>query len=177
MIERRRLRRTTGERGQTRPRSADRGGHRGAGARPAGSGQVLIEFAIVSVFFFLVVFGTIDFGRAIFLQSELENAVREATRELKTRTASVNTCSSITQAFAQYRVRTIRNPEDGGGCGVGEYPRPGLETATATISCTGSCSTGDKLTVTGYLNFQAVTQNLLGISPLTLSATSTVTLE
>jgi Flp pilus assembly protein TadG len=144
------------------------------------SGQAIVEFAIVSLLFFLTVFGMIDFGRAIFLKSELDNAVREAARELKTRTASglaANNCGSITQAEAQYVVRMIKNPEEGGACKQGEHPRPGLETATATISCTPSCTVGSKLTVTGYLSFQAITQDLLGISPITLSSSSTVTLE
>ncbi|MEA2530923.1 MAG: hypothetical protein QOG89_2567, partial [Thermomicrobiales bacterium] len=115
--------------------------------------------------------------RAIYLQSQLDNAVREAGRELKTRTASQNTCSGVTQAFAQYRIRTMRNPEVGGGCGQGETARPGLETATATISCAPSCTAGSKLTVTGSLNFKAVTQSFLGIGPITLNSTATVILE
>ncbi len=154
-------------------RANDRSG-RGEGER---GGQALVEFAIVATVFLMIVFGTIDFGRAIYLKSELNNAVREATRELKTRTASKNTCSGITQSFAQFRVRNSRNPEEGGGCGVGEHPRPGLETATASISCTPSCSAGGRLTVTANLQFQAITQVFLGLSPITLTSTSTVTLE
>jgi hypothetical protein len=146
-------------------------------SRDTGQGQAIVEFALVSVLLLLTVFGTIDFGRAIYLQSQLDSAVREAGRELKTRTASQNTCSGVTQAFAQYRLRTIRNPEAGGGCGQGEHPRPGLETATAIISCAPSCTAGSKLTVTGSLNFKAVTQSFLGIGPITLRSSVTVTLE
>ena len=140
-------------------------------------GQTIVEFAIASVALLLIVFGTVDFGRAIYLQVQLENGVREAARELKTRTASVNTCSGITQEFAQFRVRTARNPEEGGGCGQGEHPRPGLGSATAAISCVPSCTAGSHLTVSASMPFQAVTQEFLGIRPITLTASATVILE
>ena len=31
------------------------------------SGQAIVEFAFVSVAFFMIVFGTIDFGRAVYM--------------------------------------------------------------------------------------------------------------
>src|SRR4051794_14597140 len=44
------------------------------------SGQAIVEFAIVSVAFLMMVFGTVDFGRAIYMYSQLENSVREGAR-------------------------------------------------------------------------------------------------
>src|SRR3712207_5372250 len=44
------------------------------------SGQAVVEFAVVSLAFFMIVFGTIDFGRAVYMYSELSNAVREGAR-------------------------------------------------------------------------------------------------
>lgn len=146
---------------------------RGVGER----GQATVEFAIVSIFLLLTVLGAIDFGRAIFLQSELENAVREAAREARTRTANGGVCGEISKELLEYRVRNIKNPDDGGACNQGEYPRPGLERATVTYSCAPSCTSGGKLTVTARLPFKAVVQEFLGIGPLTLTATATVTLE
>jgi hypothetical protein len=143
-------------------------------------GQATVEFAIVSIFLLLTVLGAIDFGRAIFLKSELEAAVREAARDARTVTARPGQvgppCDSIANIVNQ-RIRFIRNPDEGGGCNVGEHPRPGLQNATATYTCSPSCSSGGKLTVTATLPFQAVTQEFLGISPLTLRASATVTLE
>lgn len=143
-------------------------------------GQATVEFAIVSIFLLLTVFGTIDFGRAIFLKSELEAAVREAARDARTVTARPGQvgppCDSIANIVNQ-RIRFMRNPDQGGGCNVGEHPRPGLQNATATYTCSPSCSSGGKLTVTATLPFRAVTQQFLGISPLTLTASATVTLE
>src|SRR5687768_852174 len=40
-------------------------------------GQAIVEFAIVSIAFFMLVFGSIDFGRAVFMYSQLHNAVQE----------------------------------------------------------------------------------------------------
>jgi Flp pilus assembly protein TadG len=43
-------------------------------------GQSMVEFAIVSLALMMLVFGTIDFGRAILQRAMLTNAVREAAR-------------------------------------------------------------------------------------------------
>jgi hypothetical protein len=140
-------------------------------------GQATIEFALTSFFLLLTVFGTIDFGRALFLKSQLETAVREAAREARTRTANNNTCGGISTSLLQHRVRFAKRYADGGGCNQGERPRPGLQQATVTFSCSPSCTSGSKLTVTASLPFQAVTQQFLGIGPLTLRATAQATLE
>jgi Flp pilus assembly protein TadG len=143
-------------------------------------GQATIEFAIVSVAFLLVVFGTVDFGRAVYLKAQLDNAVREATRDLKTRTASglaANNCGSITNSEALYIIKNMKGPEASGACKQGMHPRPGLQTATASVSCSPSCTSGGTLTVHAYLNFTAITQEFLGISPITLHSQSTAILE
>ncbi|MGI8643753.1 MAG: TadE family protein, partial [Thermomicrobiales bacterium] len=42
-----------------------------------------MEFAFTSLIFFVIVFGTLDFGRAIYQYSQLHNAVREGARVAK----------------------------------------------------------------------------------------------
>ncbi len=52
-------------------------------ARPSktnGRGQSLVEFALVLPLFLLLVFGLIDMGRFVYLNSTLSQAAREATR-------------------------------------------------------------------------------------------------
>lgn len=44
------------------------------------SGQSLVEFALMSIIFFLAVFGILDFGRVFFTQMTLQHALREAGR-------------------------------------------------------------------------------------------------
>lgn len=51
--------------------------------RASRGGQTLVEFAFTSLIFFVIVFGTLDFGRAIYQYSQLHNAVREGARVAK----------------------------------------------------------------------------------------------
>src|SRR5215216_1618105 len=46
-------------------------------------GQGMVEFGIAGMVFFILVFGTLDIGRAVFQYSEIENAVREGGRVAK----------------------------------------------------------------------------------------------
>jgi Flp pilus assembly protein TadG len=50
------------------------------GRRGCNRGESLVEFAIVSTMFFLLIFGIIDFGRLFYAKTTLESAVREAGR-------------------------------------------------------------------------------------------------
>ena len=53
-----------------------------AGCRQrATSGQAMVKFALGSLLLLMLVFGTIDLGRAVFTRTMLTNAVREATRQ------------------------------------------------------------------------------------------------
>jgi Flp pilus assembly protein TadG len=135
----------------------------------ASAGQTMVEFAIVSVAFFLIVFGTVDFGRAIYLYSELHNAVRDVAREGKVKTANGY---GIDTASLESHVYQYWNPET-----QTTKPRPGLEKAEATVTCVGGCTSGNTLVVEATLPFKAVTQEFLGLSPLTLKASASVTLE
>jgi len=44
------------------------------------SGQAALEFAFVSIFLLMIIFGIFDLGRAIFYYSNLSNAAREGAR-------------------------------------------------------------------------------------------------
>jgi Flp pilus assembly protein TadG len=134
-------------------------------------GQAIVEFALISTAFFMIVFGTIDFGRAIFLNAQLHNAVRDATREAKR--ANGGAGGGISQSLIANRVHRAQVP-DGTNA---EGDRPGLTNATVSYSCPGGCVSGNKITVTASVPFTAFTQDLLGIDPFTLTASSTTTLE
>lgn len=149
----------------------------GLNKRERPEGQAVVEFAIASLVFLLIVIGTLDLGRTIYLYPQLHNAVGEATREARTKTANGETCGSISTSLLQHRVRYIKNHDEGGACGVGEHPRRGLQDATVAFSCAPSCSSGGRLTVTASMPFQTIAQSFLGVDPFTMSATSSVTLE
>lgn len=141
------------------------------------SGQTIVEFAIASVVFLLIVFGTIDLGRAMYLNSQLTEATRDAAREARRETANGSACGGINATTLTNRVRNIKNYDEGGACGQGDHPRPGLQQATVTYNCTPSCTSGGRLTINASMPFQAITQQFLGIGPITLKASASVTLE
>jgi Flp pilus assembly protein TadG len=157
-------------------------GNRDAGSREKGRHPAFatVEFALVSMLFFFMVFATVDFGRAIFIYSELHHGARDAAREMKVKTANGDTNGAISNTAIQRRVRYAwdinSNPS------MVEYPRPGLQTATSSYSCTGGCVSGGKLNITASVNFTPVTLSFLqiiapGLGPITLTTTTSVTLE
>jgi hypothetical protein len=48
--------------------------------RQVSRGQSLVEFALILPFFLLIIFGLVDMGRAVYLNSTLSQAAREAAR-------------------------------------------------------------------------------------------------
>lgn len=143
------------------------------GDRGRQSGAAVVEFAIASFVFLFMVFATVDFGRAIFVYAELQHGVRDAAREMKVKTANGDNGGAISQSAIQNRVRRFRNIETNGN---GAF-RPGLTQATATFSCAGGCTSGNRLSIAAAVPFTAVTQEFLGIGPLTLSASTSLILE
>ena len=131
--------------------------------RNESSGQAIVEFAIVSIAFFLMVFGTIDFGRAIYMYSQLHNAVQDGARIGKTNPAG----------HSEIEAKVID--------GASSFD---LTTDDVTVTCytsngtlTDQCSTSSKVQVEATAEFTAITQDFLGISPITLTATSRVATE
>jgi len=141
-------------------------------------GQAMVEFALISTAFFMIVFGTIDFGRAIYLDVQLHNAVRDAGRYAKTETANDNARGGLGQIpnWVHYQYKYDGSgTSDTFGTDAG-HARPGLGSATVTYSC-GACTSGSQLTITATMPFQAITQSLLKIGPFNITASTTVTLE
>jgi Flp pilus assembly protein TadG len=120
------------------------------------SGQATVEFAVASMVFLFLLFGTIDFGRAIFVMADLHNAVREGSRygSMKPTDAAGMKSAVVAKAGAT-----------------------GLTTAGVTATCDGGCTTGGTVTVAASVDFTAITQSLLGIPALTLHATSTADIQ
>jgi Flp pilus assembly protein TadG len=118
-------------------------------------GQALVEFALVGTLFFTLVFGALDVGRAVFQYSEIENAVREGGR-----VAKVQPCndSAITTAVTDH--------------GTGQ----GLDSGDVSISRTG-CTPPGNVTVNATFNFTPIVGDLLGISPITSTVSTTVEIE
>jgi len=131
--------------------SRARGGHR---SRKPWSilGQATVEFAIVSIIFLMLVLGTLDLGRAIYMYSQLTNSVREGARYAQVAPTDTN---NIKQRVISY------------SSGLG------LSTSDVTVTCSSSCTTGNDITVSAHMTFSLVAQMFLGISPFTMHAHAT----
>jgi Flp pilus assembly protein TadG len=116
-------------------------------------GQSIVEFALVAPVFFMLVFGTIEFGRLIWTAHELENGTREAMRY-----AAVHGSTSgapVTDLEDKLLNKTV---------GI---------TSAVVVNCSGcGGDRGQTLTVTSSYEFSFLVSGLLGVGPITLEAES-----
>ena len=124
--------------------------------RERASGQALVEFAAASLVFLMIVFGTIDFGRAIFIQAGLHNGVREGARVGKVE------CGDT----AEIKDAVLR-----------KSPGIGLTAGAINVSTSGCTPPTGTVTVSASVTFRAVTAGLLGLPTLNLDSTTTVDVE
>lgn len=125
------------------------------------SGQAIVEFALVSVAFFSMIFGTVDFGRVIYQYSQLQNSVREGARFGK---------MYPTNNFGIEEIVLTK------GDGLDIMPDD------IVVSCTGGCYPGcADVTVSATALFTPITASFLGLGPedlpIRLRASATVTSE
>lgn len=127
----------------------------------------MVEFAIVATAFLLLMFGIMDFGRAIFTYHAVANAAREGSRYAMVRGSSCTvTGCPATSATIQTYVRG-RN---------GTLMTPSSITVTASWPGTTGCAAGSNaagckvaVTVSYPFHFAA-----LPFADLTMSSTSTM---
>lgn len=128
-------------------------------ARRNHSGQSMVEFALVAMTFFIILFGLIDFGRAIFEYNLLASSAREGARA----------------AIMQSNTNTdVINRAVGSSAGL-------LGPADVTISGTRTCSAipCPSVTVTVQHSFSPVTP-LIGAAignSIMMTASSTMVVE
>ena len=114
--------------------------------------QATVEFAIVSILFFMMVFGAFDIGRGVYMYSELTNSVREGARYGQV--APTDT-SDIKQRV------------------IDKSPGLGLSSSDVTVTCATACESGNDITVKANLPFSLIAQNFLGLKPIVMHATAT----
>lgn len=89
-------------------------------------GAAAVEFAIVAPVFFLMVFGMIEFGRALMVQQVLTNASREGARvgvldsTTPTRTQVIDTVNTYLQSAGISGATITLNPTEPTTAGYGE---------------------------------------------------------
>ncbi|GBD16649.1 hypothetical protein HRbin26_01550 [bacterium HR26] len=124
-------------------------------------GQSTVEFALIAVPFFLLVFGIIEGGRLVFTYHEIQNAAREGTRYMVAH-----------GAFADDPLAPGDTTE------VEDYvlsKTAGLEPASLEISANwldGSNEPGKRVAVEVQYEFEPIVGMVLGADPITLTARS-----
>jgi Flp pilus assembly protein TadG len=103
----------------------------GGSRRPAARlGAAAAEFAIIAPLFFTLIFGILEFGRALMVQQVLINASRVGAREAST-TGATN--SGVVSTVQQYTSAVAVS-----GVNVTVSPDPGSAAAGSTITVTTS---------------------------------------
>ncbi len=124
------------------------------------SGQAIVEFALVSMAFFMITLGTIDMGRAMYEYHQLTNAVREGAR------------------FGKMEPPNLIGIKDRV---IEKSPTLGLTADDITRSCTGGCYQGcSDVTVSASKEFRPIVGQLFGWADgmsITLSSSTTVEAE
>ena len=119
------------------------------------AGQSLVEFALSSVLFFTVIFGIVQFGRAVWQYNTVSNLAQEGARWASVRgnTSSMPATAAELQAFVESR-------------------SPGFSlTATATPANPSAAAPGAVISVQVTSSF-AVATPLLPIASINLSSTA-----
>ncbi|MGN6698574.1 MAG: TadE family protein [Thermomicrobiales bacterium] len=144
------------------------------------SGQSVVEFALVSLIFMLLIFGTIDLGRAVFIRTMFTNAVREGARYGMVNAAQAANANTFQAGIAS--AAAARSPNL--GLGTANFPLTGIRCASASTGSssfsTTYCATGpsggsgypttpDTLQVCGTYTFTLVAARLIPIGPITMT--------
>lgn len=118
-------------------------------------GQALVEFALASLMFLVIVFGTLDLGRAIYQYAQVHNAVREGARVAKVKPTDT----------AAIRERVVATST-------------GLNLSAGSINVSGGGGKpGDMVRVTVSYQFDLITGSLLGVSVPPINASAAVAIE
>jgi hypothetical protein len=142
-------------------------------------GTALVEFAIVSIPLFLIVFGILEFGRALNYYNDLTQLAGQGARAASvnrnpdgTAIANDNRCGGLggnnsIQCQLAKTYPTTAELQNGIGVCLGS-----LNTGTGVIG--GSApSIGQPVTVRAKMRFPLITGRLFGFTSITLSATQT----
>jgi Flp pilus assembly protein TadG len=122
-------------------------------------GNSLMQFAFIAPVFFTVMFGTIDFGRAMWLSSTLKHIATEGSRYAAVRGANNPTPASANDVRAFVRNRAV-----------------GLDPATLTIDVTWTPdnTSGSTVTVQVQYPFEYLMIGFLPLSPINMDFASTM---
>ncbi len=125
-------------------------------------GQALVEFSLVAIVFFILVFGMIDVGRAVWNYNALAQATREGTRYAIVHGAdSTNPSGPGDDADVETEVEKFAG---------------GLNLSQLTVQTTwlnGSNTSGSSVTVTSQYTYEPIF-NFLGVVSFNMTSSSTM---
>jgi Flp pilus assembly protein TadG len=120
----------------------------------------MVEFALVAPMFFLLILGTIELGRLMWVDHSLANATREGARFAMVRGSKSAMPATDTEVQE-----------------VVEDRAPGI-TSALSVSTTGlGGEPGTSLSVNTRYQFRFISAELFGLSAVTLEHTSTVVIQ
>lgn len=120
------------------------------------SGQAIVEFALIGPIFFMLVFGTIEFGRLVWTNHELENGTREGLRYAVVHGATSGDPASSSDVEDELLATTA---------GIND------SVAVTCSNCGGA--RGSIVVVTATYTFQSVITDLIGLDAnISLESTS-----
>jgi Flp pilus assembly protein TadG len=132
------------------------------------SGQAMVEFALVAILFFGLIYGAVEFGRLWYYSTHLGNSVRAAARYGAVRPAG--TVVADTESYATTEIDAY-------------LPSSGLTSVTTMLygsdgtPVAGSATHGDTIRVTAQYSFGFLTGSLLAGPPLNIPTSITLTRE
>lgn len=160
--------------------------HRGArdGRSGGGSGQSLVEFALVLPIILLVIVGFFEIGRAVFAYNTIANAARQGAR-----VATVNQLADVTECNELWPIDDPYEPHWSiRGCAILAAKTIGITTSdvsvsyaappSTTLACSPVLHVGCIALVTVTYNYSVATPfvNKL-IGPITMTQTSQMPIE
>ncbi len=128
-------------------------------------GQALVEFALILPLLVLLVFGMVEFGRAMYIKNMLNNAARAGARAA---VVTPNLAQSVSYSLATRGTDAVQQTIFDGLQYVDN------STATANLSVVGSnpAKNGDIVTVSVTCNFDSVVPKLIQIASTLTGAAS-----
>jgi Flp pilus assembly protein TadG len=129
-------------------------------------GQSLVEFSLSVMIFIMIIVGVVEVGRAVWSYNTLASAAREGSRYAMVHGAVATAHSGPAANDAKVQAAVAKYSSN-------------LEPSDLTITSAwpdGNNAVGSHVKVTATYRFDTLFSRLLGVSPITMTSTSTMTI-
>ncbi len=129
-------------------------------------GQSLVEFSLAAMIFIVIILGVVEVGRAVWSYNTLASAAREGSRYAMVHGSSAAAGSGPAGNDAKVQAAVMKY--------ASALAPSGLTVTSAWPD--GNNAAGSRVKVTATYKFGTVFSKLLGVSPITMTSTSTMTI-